>query len=66
MLATKGPSAYSRTDVKLWQTHAGLTADGLYGGGTRGALIYYGVANPPRAYFKPVETITYVPPEQRQ
>jgi peptidoglycan hydrolase-like protein with peptidoglycan-binding domain len=64
-LAKKGPAGYSREQLKTWQRHAALTPDGVYGGSTRGALIAYGVKNPPRPFFQPVATIPYVPPEQR-
>ena len=53
---------YDRRLVKAWQEDAGLAPDGVYGGATRGALIYYGVKNPPKPLFKPTETITYQPP----
>lgn len=61
-LANKGIAGYSRPLLKQWQRQAGLAPDGTYGGATRGALIYYGVASPPRAMFKPTETIPYRPP----
>lgn len=65
-LATKGTAGYSRELVKTWQRQAGMEkVDGIYGGATRGALQYFGVKDPPRAFFKPVDTIPYVPPEQR-
>jgi hypothetical protein len=64
-LAKKGPANYSHPELRSWQTQAGLHADGLYGGSSRGALIYFGVKDPPRPFFKPVATLPYVPPEQR-
>lgn len=64
-LAKKGPASYSRVELRTWQTHAGLRADGLYGGSSRGALVYYGVSDPPRPFSAPVATLPYVPPEQR-
>jgi murein L,D-transpeptidase YcbB/YkuD len=64
-LATKGRAAYSRDQLKTWQRHAGLTPDGMYGGSSRGALIHFGVKDPPRPFFSPVATIPYVPPEMR-
>jgi hypothetical protein len=64
-LAKKGPAGYSHEQLKIWQRQAALTPDGVYGGSTRGALIAFGVTNPPRPFFKPVATIPYVPPEQR-
>jgi hypothetical protein len=64
-LAKKGPANYSHEQLKIWQRQAALTPDGVYGGSSRGALIAFGVTNPPRPFFKPVATIPYVPPEQR-
>jgi murein L,D-transpeptidase YcbB/YkuD len=62
-LARTGRSGYDRRLLRQWQTQAGLTGDGIYGGATRGALIFYGVKDPPRAFFKPVDTIPFSPPE---
>jgi hypothetical protein len=64
-LAKKGPAGYSHPQLAVWQKQAALAPDGIYGGSTRGALIAYGVKDPPRPFFKPVATIPYVPPEQR-
>jgi hypothetical protein len=64
-LAKKGRAGYSRPELKSWQQQAGLHADGVYGGSSRGALIYFGVKDPPRPFFAPVATLPYVPPEQR-
>jgi hypothetical protein len=64
-LAKKGPSGYSHPQLAIWQKQAALAPDGIYGGSTRGALIAFGVKDPPRPFFKPVATIPYVPPEQR-
>jgi hypothetical protein len=64
-LAKKGPAGYSRAEVKSWQVQAALAADGIYGGSTRGALIYFGVPDPPRPFAAPVATLPYVPPAQR-
>jgi hypothetical protein len=64
-LAKKGPASYSHQLLKTWQRQAALNPDGLYGGSSRGALIYFGVKDPPRPFFKPVATLPYVPPEQR-
>lgn len=61
-LSTRGRAGYSRPLLKQWQRQAGLTPDGIYGGATRGALLYYGVSDPPQAFFKPVATIPYAPP----
>lgn len=57
-IQTKG-SSYTRQIVKDFQKVAGLDADGIYGGGTRGALIFYGVPRPPSALFKPTATTAY-------
>lgn len=55
-----GKAGYSRPLLKQWQTHAGLTADGLYGPATRGALVYFGVKDPPAA-FTGTGTVPYRP-----
>ena len=52
---------YSRDSVRAFQRAAGIAIDGVYGPQTRGALIYYGVRNPPRALFGS-GTTEYVPP----
>ena len=52
---TKG-SAYDRGRLKVFQAAAGLESDGLYGGSSRRALIFYGVPRPPSALFKPAAT----------
>jgi hypothetical protein len=57
-ITTRGYS-YSRDGLRAWQRAAGLTPDGVYGGGTRGALLFYGAANPPRALFAPTTTVDY-------
>lgn len=52
---------YNRTALKAFQRAAGIAADGLYGGRTRGALLFYGapiVIPPPMT--APFETYTYV------
>lgn len=56
-------SDYDRKILRAWQRAAALKADGIYGGGTRGALMHYGVPTPPRPLFKPTQTIPYTPPE---
>jgi len=50
--------------VRSFQGHAFGTAhvDGKYGGGTRGALRYYGVADPPVALYRPTAEVAYAPP----
>lgn len=59
---------YDHALMRQFQRAAGLTADGLYGGSTRGALLYFGVRNPPAAYVRSAshgrETVTYQPPNQ--
>ncbi len=52
---TKG-SSYDRTRLKAFQLAAGLDNDGIYGGASRRALIFYGVPRPPAALFKPTAT----------
>lgn len=61
-LAAMKVARYSRDRVKAFQRAAGITADGFYGGGTRGALQFYGAQRVPNPFFKPVQTVTYVPP----
>lgn len=58
-LRAKGISNYDRQLAKRFQVAAGITSDGIYGGETKGALIAYGIAKPPNAFFKPVETVPY-------
>lgn len=53
---------YDRKLMAQFQKAAGLKQDGLYGGGTRGALVYYGVPNAPKPLFNPKTTIPYTPP----
>ena len=53
--------SYNRADVRSFQEAAGLTADGIYGGTTRAALVHFGVRRPPSALFAPT-TGTYTPP----
>lgn len=50
---------YSRQLLRDFQRAAGLTADGIYGGTTHGALIALGVPRPPSALFKPTESVPY-------
>lgn len=60
-----GSQAKWHVDRKLiarFQAAAGINADGLYGGGTRGALVYYGQQNAPTPMWDPKATITYKPP----
>ena len=64
-LAKKGPAGYSHEELRSWQVQAAITPDGKYGGSARGALIHYGVKDPPRPFFAPVATLPYIPPEKR-
>jgi peptidoglycan hydrolase-like protein with peptidoglycan-binding domain len=50
-IRTKG-SNYSRQSLRDFQSHAGLTVDGIYGPLSASALKYFGVTNPPKALFK--------------
>jgi hypothetical protein len=56
-LRRAGKAKYDHRMLKQWQTQAGLDsapmllkADGLYGPATRGALIFYGVKDPPTPF----------------
>jgi hypothetical protein len=49
-LRRAGKAKYDRRLLRQWQTQAGLTADGLYGPATRGALVYYGIKDPPAPF----------------
>lgn len=53
---------YDRNLVAAFQRAAGLKADGIYGGGTRGALIFFGQANAPKPLFAPTSTTPYHAP----
>jgi hypothetical protein len=66
-LKRAGRANYDRRLLEQWQRQAGLMPDRIYAGGTRGALLAYGVksAEAPAPFFKPFETIPYVPPEKR-
>jgi hypothetical protein len=52
-LRNKGRSGYSRASLRAFQGHAGITVDGIYGPLAASALKYFGVPNPPAAFFKP-------------
>lgn len=58
----KGRDHYDRRLLRDFQIKAGITPDKLYGGQTRGALIHYGIPNPPQPFTAPRNTIRYVPP----
>jgi len=53
--------SYSRSRLREFQTKAGITVDGYYGGQSRGALAFYGVSDAPRALFRPTTTVPYNP-----
>ena len=53
---------YSRPLLQHFQQAAGVLADGLYGGGSAGALRYYLHAAPPKALFAPTIEKPYSPP----
>lgn len=55
-------SNYDHTLLKNFQTAAGITADGIYGGGTAGALRYYLGHAPPKPLFKPTIEQPYKKP----
>lgn len=62
-LRTKGISGYSRQSLRDFQAHAGITVDGIYGPLSASALKYFGVPNPPKAFFKPkAGTVTIYAP----
>jgi len=58
-LDAKGRAGYSREQLRQFQLAAGIAADGIYGGGARGALIFFGVPRPPQPFFKPTATTPY-------
>lgn len=64
MLRTRGRDRYDRPALAAWQVAAGINGDGLYGGGSRAALEFFGVLDPPAPFFKPT-TGNYTPPDQR-
>lgn len=55
---------YNRSVLRGFQEAAFLAADGIYGPASRGALIFFGVDNPPAALYDPrgIRTTTYIPP----
>jgi hypothetical protein len=62
-LRTKGIAGYSRQSLRDFQSHAGITVDGIYGPLAASALKYFGVPNPPKPFFKPqVGTVTIYAP----
>lgn len=60
----KGKYNYNRPRVRSFQRAAGIAVDGSYGGGTRGALVYFAPAlSFPRPFFAPTTTVAYSPVE---
>jgi murein L,D-transpeptidase YcbB/YkuD len=60
-MASKGRKYdYSRPLVKEFQTAAGIASDGIYGGTTRGALLYFGASRAPAPLFAPTSTVPYL------
>lgn len=51
--------SYSRQQMKDFQRAAGVAADGIYGGGSAGALRHYLGGPPPRPLFKPTAEKPY-------
>jgi hypothetical protein len=64
-LKRSGRANYDRRMLEAWQRKAGLIPDRIYGGASRGALRFYGVADPPPAFFPPTQEIPFVAPESR-
>jgi hypothetical protein len=64
-LKRAGKANYDRRLLEAWQRQAGLVPDRIYGGSTRGALLHYGASDAPAPFFKPFDTVQFVPPEQR-
>ena len=52
---------YSRKITKDFQNIANIAVDGLYGGGTAGAVQYYTRMPPPRPIFKPFRIKKFIP-----
>lgn len=58
---------YSRALLKQFQSAAGITADGSYGGTSAGAIRYHtNGKTPPRPLFKPTTEQPYAPPSAAQ
>lgn len=62
-LKNKGQAGYSRESLRAFQRHAGITVDGIYGALSESALRYFGVPNPPKAFYQPKvgSVVTYTP-----
>jgi murein L,D-transpeptidase YcbB/YkuD len=62
-LTAKGQAYnYDRAAMKAFQIAAGLKPDAIYGGGTRGAMVFYGATRAPAPLYAPTTTIPYTPP----
>jgi murein L,D-transpeptidase YcbB/YkuD len=55
-------ASYDRNLLKRFQTAAGLTPDGLYGGYSAGAIRYFTKKAPPKPLVNPAIEKAYVPP----
>ena len=59
-------AGYDRRLLRDFQVKAGLVPDRLYGGATRGALLYYGGKDAPAPFSRnrqgTFETLPYTPP----
>lgn len=51
---------FSRTQMRDFQTAAGITVDGLYGGQTRGALVFFDVPDAHATISRPRATTPYM------
>lgn len=64
-LKRSGKAKYDRRMLEAWQKKAGVIPDRIYGGASRGALRFYGVADPPLPFYPPMQEVPFVPPEKR-
>jgi hypothetical protein len=48
---------YDRNLLKEFQKAAGIAVDGLYGGGSRAALQFYGIENARRPHYRPIQGV---------
>jgi hypothetical protein len=60
-LKRAGKAKYDHRLLRQWQTQSGLKPDGLYGPASRGALLFFGVKDPPQP-FSGTGTTPYQPP----
>lgn len=58
-LTRAGRPGYDRRLLRTFQTKAGIKPDGIYGGSSRGALLFFGASNAPAPFFPPLETVPY-------